>query len=84
MVEPAGNSMIGHLGIEQVVYHSAEIVVCFIQFVLLFKLLPTNVAWSLSSDAYVNQNPEKGLEVMYGIVEDIVVMSMMSTKVPFS
>jgi hypothetical protein len=68
-----------HLGIEQIVYHSAETVVCFIRFILLFKLLPTNAARSLSSDANMNENPEKGLEVMDGIMEDIVVMSM---KVP--
>src|SRR6266540_1916005 len=69
-----------HIGIEKAVYNSAQTVVFLPCLILLFELLPTNAAGCLPSDAYMNQNPQKGLEIMHGIMENIIFM----IKVPLA
>ena len=65
-----------HIGIEKEVNDSSQTVVFLIRLILLFELLPSNTARTLSSDAYMNQNPEKGLEIVHCIVENLILMTM--------
>lgn len=57
------------IGVEKAVYKSTQIAVFVFSLILLFELLPANTARTLSSEAYVNKNPEKRLEIMNGVVE---------------
>jgi hypothetical protein len=75
-----------HTGIEKEVYDSPQSVVFFILSITLLKLSPTNAAGLLPSDAYMNQNPEKGLDVMHGIMKNSTFMSrkVSSTRQDFT
>ena len=59
-------------------YDSTQTVVFLLVLILLFELLPANTARSLSSDADMNENPEKGLEIMDGIMKGTTI----TIKVP--
>ena len=66
-----------HIGrVEKEVYDSSQTIVSLIRLILLFELLPSNTTRSLSGDAYMNQNPEKGLEIMHCIVEKLILMTV--------
>ena len=43
--------------------------------ILLFELLPANTARSLSSDADMDEDPEKGLEIMNSIMKGTMISS---------
>ena len=65
-----------HIRVKKAVYNSMKSAEFPPFLILLVKLLPSNTTRSLSSDAYMNENPEKGLEIMYGIVENSILMTM--------
>ena len=54
---------------------STQTMVFLLVLILLFELLPANTARSLSSDADMDENPEKGLEIMNSIMKGTMISS---------
>ena len=59
----------GRIGVEKAKYDSNQFGVFFLVFVCLLELIPTSSARSLSSNANMDENPEKGLKIMDSVME---------------
>ena len=57
------------IGVEKAKYDSSQFGVFLLVSICIPKLIPTSSAGSLSSNANMNENPEKGLKVMDGVME---------------
>ena len=62
-----------HSGVEKAVYDSAQTIVLLLLLIFLLEFFPSNTTGSLPSEAYMDQDPEKGLEIMHSIMENIII-----------